>query len=449
VPPLAWYGIILGIAAAVTAAATLPARWLSARVGYVAIPHERKVHEKATPYGGGAAMLLGFLVAVTVAALVPPLHVVFANSSEPLGVVLAGAAIFSVGLIDDVRDMSAPAKVAGQVLAASILYFLGVTMYEIKVPLAGLIALSPGVTPLITAIWVIALTNAINLIDGLDGLAAGVVAIGGGALAVYGLRLMQLGVLPPDNIGPLIAAIACGVCLGFLPFNFHPARVFMGDAGALLLGLLMSASTMVIGGRIPVTSLPVHSVPVLSGVTYFFFAPLFIPLFILGVPILDMAFAFVRRTARGTGFHTPDKEHIHHRLLRLGHGHRRSVLILWAWTAVLSAFVLFPLFIPRVNAIIPVGAAALGVGLYTLFHPGLRRGEPGDRPVPVPVNGPAGPGAIARVDGGRPVAGAGNRATGRGTDQSRLVLTRPAPGPGSTPPGRGQPPPRPRPRPTP
>jgi UDP-GlcNAc:undecaprenyl-phosphate GlcNAc-1-phosphate transferase len=115
-----------------------------------------------------------------------------------------------------------------------------------------------------------------------------------------------------------------------------------------------------------------------SGVTYFFFAPLFIPFFILGVPIVDMAFAFIRRTARGTGFHTPDKEHIHHRLLRLGHGPRRSVLILWAWTAILSGFVLFPLFIHKVNAFIPLGVAALGAGLYTLFHPGLRKGNGDD-----------------------------------------------------------------------
>jgi len=448
-PPLAWYGVILGIAAAVTAAATRPALRLSLRVGYVALPNERKVHDKATPYGGGAAMFLGFLVAMIVAALVSPLHVVFANSSEPLGVVLAGAAIFSVGLIDDVRDMSAPAKIAGQVLAASILYFLGVTMYEVKVPLAGLVALTPGVTPLITAVWVIALTNAINLIDGLDGLAAGVVAIGGGALAVYGLRLMQLGVLPLDNIGPLIAVIACGMCLGFLPFNFYPARVFMGDAGALLLGLLMSASTMVIGGRIPVTSLPVHSVPVMSGVTYFFFAPLFIPLFILGVPILDMAFAFVRRTARGTGFHTPDKEHIHHRLLRLGHGHRRSVLILWAWTAVLSGFVLFPLFIPRVNAMIPFGAAALGVGLYTLFHPGLRRREPDEQPVGVPRNGQIGPEPTARRDGVRVAPGSGRQPGGPGPGRDRLVLTRPAPRPAASPSGGSQGTARPRGRPAP
>ncbi len=132
----------------------------------------------------------------------------------------------------------------------------------------------------------------------------------------------------------------------------------------------MAASTMVIGGRTPPT----------SGVTYFFFAPLFIPFFILGVPIVDLAFAFIRRTAHGTSFHTPDKQHIHHRLLRLGHGPRRSVLILWAWTAILSGFLLFPLFMHRANAFIPLGAAALGVGLYTLFHPGLRKGngEPAD-----------------------------------------------------------------------
>jgi UDP-GlcNAc:undecaprenyl-phosphate/decaprenyl-phosphate GlcNAc-1-phosphate transferase len=321
-----------------------------------------------TPYGGGVAMFLGFLVAMMVAAAVPALHPLFSGNSEPLGVVLAAAAIFAVGLIDDVRDMSAPAKMAGQVLAASILYFLGVTMYQLKVPFAGFIVLTPGVIPLLTAVWVIALTNAINLIDGLDGLAAGVVAIAGGALALYGLRLMDLGLLPLDNIGPLVAVIACGVCLGFLPFNFHPAKVFMGDAGALFLGLMMSASTMVIGGRTPPA----------SGVTYFFFAPLFIPFFILGVPLLDMAFAFVRRTARGTGFHTPDKDHIHHRLLRLGHGQRRSVVILWLWTALLSGFILFPLFISEVNAFIPFGVLALGIGLYTFFHPGLRRSDPAE-----------------------------------------------------------------------
>jgi UDP-GlcNAc:undecaprenyl-phosphate GlcNAc-1-phosphate transferase len=265
---------------------------------------------------------------------------------------------------------------------------MGVTWFQFKIPLAGLVQLSPEWTPLLTALWVIAITNAVNLIDGLDGLAAGVVAIASGALAVYGLHLQHLGTLPSDNIGPLIAVITCGICLGFLPHNFHPAKIFMGDVGALLLGLLMAASTMLIGGR-AVTTGPVSGVAAHTGQTYFFFAPLFIPFFILGVPIVDMAFAFVRRTANRTGFATPDKNHLHHRLLRLGHGHRRSVLILWAWTVLLSGFILFPLYISSVNAVIPFGALALGVVLYTLFHPSLRRqigpGPEGEAPLETPV----------------------------------------------------------------
>ncbi|MGH9099604.1 MAG: glycosyltransferase family 4 protein [Acidimicrobiales bacterium] len=364
-PWYGWYAVVMGVAAAVTAASALPAAWIARKTGYMAHPGDRTIHTKTTPYGG-PAMFLGFLAAMMVAAGVQRLHGLFAGSSEPLGVVVAAAAIFGVGLIDDAREMSAPAKIAGEILAASILYFLGVTLYWFKVPLAHVVSLTPGVTPLIMAIVVIALTNAVNLIDGLDGLAAGVVAIGAGALAVYGLRLMETGVLSSTNIGPLVAVIACGVCLGFLPFNFHPAKMFMGDAGALLLGLLMSASTMVISGRIP----PSSPTP---GHTYFFFAPLLIPFFILGVPIVDMAFAFVRRTARGTGFHTPDKDHIHHRLLRLGHGHRRSVVILWTWTAILSGFILFPLFVGAVNPFIPLGVGLLAVALFTWFHPDLRR----------------------------------------------------------------------------
>jgi UDP-GlcNAc:undecaprenyl-phosphate GlcNAc-1-phosphate transferase len=391
-PDIGWYGLILAVAAGSTAALTVPAKRIAIRVGYISHPGDRSVHEKPVPYGGGASMFLGFLVAVLLASTLPPFRAAhtFTDSPEMLGVVLAAGAMFAVGLIDDVRDMSAPAKMAGQVLAASILYFAGVTMYELKIPLAGFYLLTPGIIPLITAIWVIALTNAVNLIDGLDGLAAGVVAIGGGALALYGIRLMGLGLIPADNIGPLVAVIACGICLGFLPFNFNPARIFMGDAGAHFLGLLMAASTMVIGGRVP-TAVPV------SGVTYFFFAPLFIPLFILGVPLIDMAFAFVRRTAKGKGFGTPDKEHIHHRLLNLGHGPRRSVIILWAWTAVLSSFLLFPLFVHQVNAIIPVGAAALGVGLYTFFHPGLRRGNGQDEDEPPDQEIPSSNGQVKRA----------------------------------------------------
>ena len=362
-PPLGAYAVVAAVAAVATYVTLFPVRRLAGRIGFVAEPDERRIHARVTPLGGGVAMFVAFLVAMLLASLLPTLQPIFQGSSEPLGLVLGATVIFTVGLIDDFREMSAPAKVAGQVLAAMILVFLGVTMFQFKIPLVGFLVLSPQMTPLLTAVWVVVITNAVNLIDGLDGLAGGVVAIASGALAIYGLRLMDLGVLPSDNIGPLVAAIAFGVCLGFLPHNFHPARAFMGDAGALFLGLLMASSTMVIGGR----------TPEYSGQAYFFFAPLFIPVFILGVPIADMAFAFVRRTARGTSFHTPDKDHLHHRLLRLGHGPRRTVVILWAWTAVFSGLVLYPLFGQKGNGVIPFGALALALVLYTLFHPGLRK----------------------------------------------------------------------------
>ena len=388
--PLNWYAVLLVVAAASTWILTFPARRIAVQIGYVAQPDDRKVHQRVTPQSGGVAMFLGMLLTWAVAASIPGMDQLFRGpSQEPLGLILGAAAIFVVGLIDDFRDMSAPAKVAGQVLAATILYFMGVTWFQFKVPLAGLVQLSPEWTPLLTALWVIAITNAVNLIDGLDGLAAGVVAIASGALAVYGLHLQYLGNLPADNIGPLIAVVTCGICLGFLPHNFHPAKIFMGDGGALLLGLLMAASTMLIGGRSAGT---VGGVAARSGQTYFFFAPLFIPFFILGVPIVDMAFAFVRRTANRTGFSTPDKNHLHHRLLRLGHGHRRSVLILWAWTVLLSGLVLFPLYVSSVNAFIPFGALALGVILYTLFHPSLRRQAEAEEPA-LPQDAPPGDGA--------------------------------------------------------
>ncbi|MDE3222238.1 MAG: undecaprenyl/decaprenyl-phosphate alpha-N-acetylglucosaminyl 1-phosphate transferase [Acidobacteriota bacterium] len=356
---LATYLALAVVAAAVTVLVNRPARLISLKVGYTAQPDERKVHDHVTPYGGGGAMFVGLCVSLIVAELIPSTRAVISSSHEMLGVLLAAAVIFVIGVIDDFREMSAPAKVAGQFLAASILYFSGATMYQLKLPFAGFIVLGPSILPVITAVWVVALSNAVNLIDGLDGLAAGIVAIASATLCVYGLRLEDLGLLPITNVGPLIAALTCGVCLGFLRDNFHPAKLFMGDAGALMLGLLMSASTMVIGGRTPPA----------SGVTFFFFAPLLIPVFILGVPLADAVWAFVRRTASGQGFHTPDKNHIHHRLMRLGHGHRRTVVLLWGWTALLCGFVLVPLFDNRANVFIPLGVAVLVIALVTWFSP--------------------------------------------------------------------------------
>ena len=367
------FAVVFGVAVVATYLLTFALRPLARRLGAVARPGVDMVHARPTPAIGGAAMFAAFAIAMLVASRLGSLQGIFAGSSEPLGVVVAGFVVFAVGLVDDVRDISAPAKVAGQVLAAMVLVFLGVTMYWFKIPfVSGIIALSPSVLPLVTALWVVGTANAVNLIDGLDGLAAGIVAIASAALCVYGLRLVHLGDLSggANEIGPLVAAIACGVCIGFLPHNFHPARVFMGDSGALFLGLLMASATMVIGGR--TGGIAGESGIDVAGLTFFRFAPLFIPFFILGVPILDTAFAIVRRTVRRTGVAERDLGHLHHRLVRLGHGHRRAVLILWAWTALLSAFALVPIFDPRANPVVPFAVAVLGVGLYTVFLPGSR-----------------------------------------------------------------------------
>jgi UDP-GlcNAc:undecaprenyl-phosphate GlcNAc-1-phosphate transferase len=253
------------------------------------------------------------------------------------------------------------------VLGASVMYMFGLSMFYFRIPFAGFVVLAPDVAPLMTVLWVAGMTQAINLIDGLDGLAAGVVAIAAAAFTIYAQRLSDGGLLAPENIGPLLAVIACGLCLGYLPHNVNPAKVFMADSGAYLLGVLMAASTLVVGGRIA---------DQFSGQTYFFYAPIFIPLFILGVPILDVAFSIVRRSYRRSGFSGADAEHIHHRLVRLGHGQRRAVSILWAWTALLSGFALAPTFVTGdrafLNRVVPFAAAALGLALYTLFHPGIR-----------------------------------------------------------------------------
>jgi len=357
------YGVVFAVAAAVTGALT-PAVWrLSTRWGAVVRPDERRIHERPTPTLGGIAMLLALLAALGVARLMPGFAPVF-ESSEPFGLAVAAIVILAIGMLDDLREVSAPAKVAGQVFAASILGLAGVVMFYFRVPFSDFYVLSPDLGFLVTVLWVVGMANAVNLIDGLDGLAAGVIAIAAGAFFVYSYRLSDVGLLSSDNMAPLVMAITCGVCVGFLPHNFHPAKVFMGDSGSLLLGLLMAASTISVGGR---------TADQFSGQTYFFFAPLVIPFVILGVPFVDTALAIVRRARRRTSLSQADKEHLHHRLMRQGHGQRRSVLILWAWTAILSGVVLLPTYTNQGNAVVPFAVAALAVLLYTLFHPGVRQ----------------------------------------------------------------------------
>jgi UDP-GlcNAc:undecaprenyl-phosphate GlcNAc-1-phosphate transferase len=355
---------VIGAAALVTLLTTPLFRRLSFKVGAVQAPDERRVHTRPTALLGGAAILLGFLAGMFVGWRDDSFEEMFTASTVPLGVVLAALVMFAVGQVDDLREVSPPAKAAGTVLAGSILSISGVSILFFRIPFAGLVSLSPDWSALLTVLWVLGMTTAINYIDGLDGLAAGICAIAAAALLVYCERLLGVDAIGPDNAGPLVAAAVLGACIGFLPHNFHPARIFMGDAGALLLGLLLAAITIIVGGN---TDTP------FSGQTFFFFAPLFIPLVILGVPIVDAGFSIVRRASRGSNVTVADKDHLHHRLMRLGHGQRRSVLILWTWTVLLSAIVLYPTYASgRGDLYVPMAIAAAALVLYTMFGPGVR-----------------------------------------------------------------------------
>lgn len=371
-PTTSAYVAVFAVAVAATLGATPAWRWVAVRLGVVAPVTDRAVHSRPVPYLGGLAMLSGFLAAFGVAWGFGGFGAVFETLTVPLGVALGAVILCGVGTLDDVRDVSAPAKTAGVVLAGSVMYVLGVSLLYFRLPFVDtLFVLGPDLAPLVSVLWVLGMANAVNLIDGLDGLAAGIVAIAAGSFFLYGHKLATVGVevISPDNPSPLIAVITAGVCLGFLPWNIHPARIFMGDGGALMLGGLMAAATMLVGGQTSQT---------FSGQVYFFFAPLFIPFLVMGVPIVDTLFAIFRRARKRASMAEADKDHLHHRLMRLGHGHRRSVVILWLWTGLLALFVLYPVYTGEGDALVPIGVLALGLVLLTFFHPGIRRSRGSD-----------------------------------------------------------------------
>ena len=382
-PTVGSFLLIGAVAAIVTFVTTPLVGLLARRRGWVYLPNDRTVHQSPLPDVGGLAMFLGFLAAMLTAWLVDAFDVLFENNSEPLGVVIAATIVFGVGFLDDVREVSAPAKVAGTVLAGIVLVQFGVVMFSFRLPFFDGPIVLADLAPLVTVLWLVGMTQAINLIDGLDGLAAGIVAIAAFAFFLYSQELTDQGGLDSFNIGPLLAIIAVGVCVGFLPHNVNTARIMMGDGGALFLGLLLAVSTSVVGGRADVFT-PEGFV----GQTYFFLAPLIIPLLILGVPIFDMVFAIVRRVSSRKSFAAADKGHLHHRLMNLGHGHRRSVVILWVWTALLSAFVLYPTLTGRNPTYMPFGIVALAIVLYTVLHPSVRARRRGATPPAAPVDGP-------------------------------------------------------------
>src|SRR6266536_2794414 len=326
-------------------------RRLAARFGAIDHPSDRKVHPKPTPTLGGIGILAGVLVAMSVAYFIPEFRRLYRQSLELQGVALGALVITALGTVDDVRALSAPAKAAGQILAAGLLILNGVELLFFWFPTQGVISLGSDVAVPLTVAWVLIMVNATNLIDGLDGLAAGIVAIAAGAFFVW-VYIAPSTFSESASIAALLAAIAAGAAVGFLPYNFYPARIFMGDSGAMLLGLLLAASTIAGVGR---------TIQPSRGALAAFAIPVLIPLFVLAVPLVDVGMAIVRRIRKGRPIFAPDKEHIHHQLREIGHTHRRAVLTMYFWSILLAGSGLAGSFINGrlVNSVILATALTL------------------------------------------------------------------------------------------
>ncbi len=322
------YLLTLAVAAAVTYFLTPIARVAAIRLGAVGAIRDRDVHVLPTPRLGGVAMFGGLVAGLLVARNLPLLRSVFDNSDDPKAL-LSGAAVITVlGVIDDLWDLDAVTKLAGQVLAAGVMVLQGLQL--LWLPIGGAYIPDTSVGTLITVFVVVATINAVNMVDGLDGLAAGIVAIAAGAFFVFSYLLwVQEGVVVAAAPS-LITAILAGMCIGFLPHNFFPARIFMGDSGAMLIGLLLAASTISLTGQVDPTVF--DNVDLAPGALL----PFLLPLLVLIVPFADLLLAVVRRTRAGRSPFAPDKQHLHHRLLEIGHSHRRAVLVMYAWSALIA-----------------------------------------------------------------------------------------------------------------
>lgn len=323
------YLLVLLVAAGTTYLLAGLCRSIAVRTGTLAQVRTRDVHTEPIPYFGGVAMLGGLAVALMLALSMPFLGQYSWVAHDASGVLWASLVICIVGVIDDKYDLPALVKLGGQVLAAGVAVLHGVRIRWIPLPdrIVGLDdATSIGITVFVIALCV----NAVNFVDGLDGLASGVVAIGSGAFFSYTYILAYEQDLARATTPSLITVATCGICLGFLLHNFHPAKMFMGDSGAMLLGLLMAMSTVSFTGQIDPAAID-DGGQVLPALL-----PILLPLGALALPILDLALAWTRRVARGQHPFTADKQHLHHRLLARGHSYWGAVLLMYGWTAVIS-----------------------------------------------------------------------------------------------------------------
>lgn len=366
---MGYYFAAFGVSLVAVLVLTPLARYLAVRTGAVDVPEDRKVHEKVTPTLGGVAIYAAMMLGMGVYLIIGNKKV----SSDLLGVIVGATIIMLFGAIDDIRGLSPPSKLFGQVLSAGALVIMGVQIQNIHFPGTAVISLSPELSVVVSLIWVVAFINIINLIDGLDGLAAGITCIAGFSMFYFAT---QTGVGGAYVDASLISIVMAGACLGFLRYNFNPASIFMGDSGSMLLGFLLGAVTI-------------------QGVLKSIAAvALIVPLMALAIPIIDTGMAIARRLRRGQPITHADKEHIHHRLLSMGHSQRQAVLLLYFWTALLCGTSLALKF--KANNKVLLITLALGIiGFALTALPPIIRGENRRGKHRAARNRGAGPGEVA------------------------------------------------------
>ena len=328
------YLVTVLLAAIITYLLTPLVRDLAIKAGAVTAIRSRDVHLEPTPRWGGLAMWLSMALTLVIVNYLPLVHKSF--GSEATGIFLSGTFILLLGLVDDRFDLDPITKFAGQALAAGILLIYGVQI--LWLPINGITTLPTNIGQLLTILFVMVVINAINFVDGLDGLATGIVMICAASFFALSYLLAVINGSNRAGAPSLITAVVIGLCLGFLPHNFHPAQIFMGDSGAMFLGLMVSASAITLTGQVDASAITEE-----NGSSALL--PLLLPFTVLAIPLLDFAMAILRRVKAGRSPFAADREHLHHRIMRFGLTQQRTTIVLYLWTAmfalptVIAAFV--------------------------------------------------------------------------------------------------------------
>ncbi|QNE74899.1 undecaprenyl/decaprenyl-phosphate alpha-N-acetylglucosaminyl 1-phosphate transferase [Streptomyces finlayi] len=336
--PVRDYLLTLCVTAAVTYLLTGPVRKFAIAIGAMPAIRARDVHREPTPRLGGIAMFGGLCAGLIVAAHLNNLTDVFELSNEPRALLSGAALIWLIGVLDDKFELDALIKLGGQMIAAAVMVIQGLTVLWLPIPGVGTVALTQWQGTLLTVALVVITINAVNFVDGLDGLAAGMVCIASAAFFLYTYRLWYGYGIEAAAPATLFAAILMGMCLGFLPHNMHPARIFMGDSGSMLIGLVLAAGAISVTGQVDPDTMKLFegSERQATHAMLPVFIPLLLPLTIIAIPAADLVLAIVRRTWNGQSPFAADRGHLHHRLLEIGHSHSRAVMIMYFWSALIA-----------------------------------------------------------------------------------------------------------------